>query len=254
MIDPSHLLEMTVYSKLISETSSVIMSDVRIVYALAILYFLYKHIPQYYYDTIISYMYSIDESFIVIPSHKKTYHVGGYSTSKEIIKIKYSHRFKAIHHFLLHNCSKKFSQLYEIMEIDDVCKDYSHTEQVDYILMPFHNKKELICPLKNIYLEITVSIDNSSDEKSEKTKKTVQSYKQYSCKISCPGNNPTVLHEFIEECINEHKIYIDKTTHKQIVFEYCKTEYDDNDKRVAKYIETPFVSNKYLDKNIFFPE
>jgi SpoVK/Ycf46/Vps4 family AAA+-type ATPase len=144
--------------------------------------------------------------------------------------------------------------MYEIMEIDDVCKDYSHTENVDFILMPFHNKKELICPIKNIYLEISVSLDDNSDEKNEKTKKTAQSYKQYSCKISTPGSNAVVLQEFIDECIKEHKEYTDKTTHKQLVFEYSKTEYDDNDKRVAKYIETPFVSNKYLDKNIFFPE
>ena len=254
MIDPAHILEMSIYSKLINETSATVMSDARLLYVIAILYFLYKNIPQQYYDEIASFMTKTEESFIVIPSHKKTYHVGGYSVSKEITKIKYSPRFKAIHHFLLHTCKKKFSQMYEIMEIDDVCKDYSHTEHVDFILMPFHNKKELICPEKNIYLEITVSSDDNSDEKNEKVKKTAQSYKQYSCKISTPGNNPTVLQEFIDECIKEHEFYVDKTTHKQVVFEYSKTEYDDNDKRVAKYIETPFVSNKFLDKNIFFPE
>jgi len=254
MIDPSHLMEMTIYSKLINETSNIIMSDVRILYTLAFLYFLYKNVPQNYYDNIMAYIHTVEESFIVIPSHKKTYHVGGYSVSKEITKIKYSPRFKAIHHFLLHTCSKMFSQMYEIMEIDDVCKDYSHTEQLDFILMPFHNKKELICPIKNIYLEISVSTDDTSEEKNEKVKKTAQSYKQYSCKISTPGSNPSILQEFIDDCVRGYKEYVDKNTYKQVVFEYSKTEYDDNDKRVAKYIETPFVSNKYLDKNIFFPE
>jgi len=252
MLDPTQLIEMTIYSKLISEISGKLTSDIRIVSIIAIVYFLYKHIPDTYYSLFFSYINNPTESFIIIPSHKKLYHVGGFAT-KEITKLKYSHRFKALHHFLLHICKVKFMQLYEIMEIMDACKEYSHTESEEYILMPYQNKKVQICSELNIWLEITVSTE-SNDDKDDKAKKTSQSYKQYLCKISTPGNNTDVLHQFLERCIEQHNTYLKKNTNKQYIFEYSKTEYDDNDRKVAKYIETPFKSNKHLMKNIFFPE
>jgi hypothetical protein len=252
MIEPTQLLEMTIYSKIIGEISGKITSDIRIVIAISIVYFLYKHIPETYYTKFLSYINNKTESFIVIPSHKKTYHISGY-TSKEVTKLKYSHRFKALHYYLLHTCKVKFTQLYEIMEIADNCKEYSHTELEEYILMPYQNNKVQICPKLNIYLEISVSVE-SNDDKDDKAKKSSQSYKQYLCKISTPGTNTSVLHEFLENCIEEHNTYLKKNTSKQYIFEYSKTEYDDNDRKVAKYVETPFVSNKHLTKNIFFPE
>jgi hypothetical protein len=213
---------------------------------------LYKNIPETYYLQLFSYINNTTESFIVIPSHKKTYHIAGYNT-KEVTKLKYSHRFKALHHFLLNTCKVKFMQLYEIMEIMDACKEYSHTELEEYILMPYQNKKVQICSNLNIWLEINVSVE-SNEDKDDKPKKTSQSYKQYLCKISTPGNNSDVLQQFLEKCIDEHNAYLKKTTNKQYIFEYNKTEYDDDDRKVAKYTETPFKSNKHLMKNIFFPE
>lgn len=252
MIDPTQLIEMTIYSKLISEVLGKVTSDIRIVFIVSVVYFLYKNIPDTYYSLFYSYIKNTTESFIVIPSHKKTYYISGYNT-KEVTKLKYSHRFKALHHFLLNNCKVKFMQLYEIMEITDACKEYSHTELEEYILMPYQNKKVQICPILNIWLEITISTE-SNEDKDDKPKKTSQSYKQYLCKISTPGNNTDVLHKFLEKCIDEHNAYLKKNTNKQYIFEYSKTEYDDNDRKVAKYIETPFKSNKHLMKNIFFPE
>jgi hypothetical protein len=252
MLDPTQLLEMTIYSKIIGEISGKITSDIRIVIAISIAYFLYKHIPETYYTRFLSYINDKTESFIVIPSHKKTYYIAGY-TSKEVTKLKYSHRFKALHHYLLHTCKVKFNELYEIMEITDNCKEYSHTELEEYVLMPYQNKKVQICAELNIHLEITVSVE-SNEDKDDKPKKTAQSYKQYLCKISTPGSNTSVLQTFLERCIEEHNTYLKKNTSKQYIFEYSKTEYDDNDRKVAKYIETPFKSNKHLDKNIFFPE
>lgn len=252
MIDPIQLIEMTLYSKLMTEFSNSIIGDIRIVFFISVLYLLYKNVPETYYEEFFSYINNRTECFIVIPSHKKSYHIGVYA-SKEIIKIKYSHRFKALHHYLLHTCKVKFTQLYEIMEIMDACKEYSHAELEEYILMPYQNKKVLICPNWNIYLEIKVSTE-PNDDKDEKTKQTSQSYKQYLCKISTPGTNSDVLHHFLEKCIKEHNVFLKKNTNTQYIFEYSKTEYDDNDRKVAKYIETPFVSNKHLTKNIFFPE
>jgi len=253
MLDPTQLIEMTIYSKLIGEVSGKITSDIRIVIAISIAYFFYKNIPENYYTQFYSYINNTSESFIVIPSHKKTYYISGY-TSKEVTKLKYSHRFKALHYYLLNTCKVKFMQLYEIMEIVDNCKEYSHNELEEYILMPYQNKKVHICPELNIYLEITVSTTESSEDKDEKQKKMSQSYKQYLCKISTPGNNTEVLHKFLDKCIDEHNAYLKKNTNNQCIFEYSKTEYDDNDRKVAKYIETPFTSNKLLNKNIFFPE
>lgn len=253
MIDPNQLIEMTIYSKLISEVSGKLTSDIRIVCIIAIVYFLYKNIPDSYYIVLYSYIKNTEESFIIIPSHKKVYHVNGYN-QKEITKIKYSYRFKALHHFLLNNCRVKFMHLYEIMEITDACKEYSHTELEEYILMPYQNTKVQICTNLNIWLEINVLSPDSNEDKDEKTKKTSQSYKQYLCKISTPGNNSDVLHKFLKKCIDEHNVYLKKNSNKQYIFEYSKTEYDDNDRKVAKYLETPFKSNKHLMKNIFFPE
>ena len=252
MLDPTQLIEMTIYSKIIGEVSGRITSDIRIVCIVSIIYFLYKNIPETYYTQLYSYINNTSESFIVIPSHKKTYYIAGY-TAKEVTKLKYSHRFKALHYYLLNSCKVKFTQLYEIMEIMDACKEYSHNELEEYILMPYQNKKVHICPELNIYLEITVTTE-SSDDKDDKQKKTSQSYKQYLCKISTPGTNTDVLHKFLDKCIDEHNTYLKKNTSKQCIFEYSKTEYDDNDRKVAKYIETPFTSNKILTKNIFFPE
>ena len=42
MLDPTQLIEMTIYSKLISEVSGKLTSDIRIVCLLSIVYFLYK--------------------------------------------------------------------------------------------------------------------------------------------------------------------------------------------------------------------
>ena len=252
MMDPVQLIEMTMYSKLITEITSTILVDIRIVSIITVLLFLYKNIPEKYYEQFFSYIKNNNESFIVIPSHKKTYYLNGYST-KEITKLKYSHRFKALHYYLLHICSVEFMEMYEIMEIMDACKEYSHNELEEYILMPYQNKKVQICPKLNIYLEITVSTE-ANDDKEDKTKKTIQSYKQYLCKISTPGKNPSILHEFLDRCIEQHKKYLKTNENRQCIFEYSKTEYDDNDRKVAKYIETPFVSNKHLTKNIFFPE
>ena len=253
MLDYTQIIEMTIYSKLIGELSGRITSDIRIVVVISIAYFLYKNIPETYYAKLLSYIKNTTESFIEIPSHKKVYYVTAYPTSKEIIKLKYSPRFKALHHYLLHTCKVQFTELYEVMEIADNCKDYSHTELEEYILMPYQNKKVKICSDSNIYLEITISSE-SNEDKDNKSKKMSVSYKQYLCKISTPGRNTDVLHKFLEKCIEEHNVYLKKNTSKQYIFEYSKTDYDENDRKVAKYIETPFISNKHLAKNIFFPE
>ena len=251
MIDPTHLLEMTIYSKLINEMSGFIINDIRILSVVVIWYLLYKHIPDKYYKTLFSYLEDKNECFIIIPSHKKVYHIAGFNT-KEITKQKYSFRFKALHHFLLNNCSLQFPQLYEIMEITDTCKEYSHTEQEEYVLMPYQNTKVKICSEMNIYLELSVTNDKN-DDGDEKVKKTPQCYKQYLCKLTTPTNNIKILNDFLDKCIAEHKRYIQQNANKQYIFEYLKTEYDDNDRKAAKYIETPFKSNKHLTKNIFFP-
>jgi len=251
MIEPTQLVEMTIYSKLINEMSGIIINDRRIMFVIIALFLLYKHVPDKYYKHLFC-EENKNESFIIIPSHKKVYHIGGFTT-KEITKQKYSFRFKALHHFLLHNCQLDFPQLYEIMEVIDSCKEYSHTEQEEYILMPYQNQKVKICSKNDIYLELSVANDKN-DDGDEKAKKTPQCYKQYLCKLTTPTNNIKIINDFLDKCIEEHKNYIKKNANKQYIFEYLKTEYDDSDRKVAKYVETHFTSNKHLTKNIFFPE
>jgi AAA+ superfamily predicted ATPase len=197
-------------------------------------------------------MQPANECSIMIPTHKKSYFVSGYA-SKEIVKIKYSNRFKALHYFLSHNCKAQFPKLCEVMEITDACREYSHAESEDYILLPYQNTKTLICPEKNIHLELTVCVDNSADNEDKKTKNN-QTYKQYSCILSTPGNDPIALHNFLDECIKTYNEKMNINDNSQRIFEYVKTEYDSNDRKVATYNETPFISNKHLTKNIFFPE
>jgi hypothetical protein len=252
MIDPSHILEMTIYSKIISDITPLVVKDIRIVILLSLCYAIYHYIPAKYLKQFFYFSNSVNESFIVISSHKKSYFINGFA-SKEIIKIKYSNRFKALHYYLLCNCKLKFPQLCEVMEIVDTCKEYSYSESEEYILLPYQNNKLLLCPNRNIYLELTVQSENTAD-KDDTTKKNSQTYKQYSCILSTPGDNPTVLHEFLDECMKLYNQKIHATENKQLIFEYVKTEFDTDERRVAKYIETPFVSNKYLLKNIFFPE
>jgi len=255
MIDPTSFIEMALYTKLLNEVSTAISKNNLVLFVFITLYGIYKYIPTHFYLQISYYFANMNESFIIIPSHENTYHIStGFTTTKEVIRLKYSKRFKALNYYLLHLCKINIPQLQEIMEIEDnKTGTYSHSQQEEYVLMPYQNKKICICEKRNITLEITVMTKDSNDD-TEKTKKTSLSYKKYLYKLSTPGNSPHVLHDFIEECIQSHSEYIKKTTDKQCIFEYIKTEYDDNENKCARYIETLFKSNKFLDKNIFFPE
>jgi hypothetical protein len=252
MIDPVNLLEMTVYSKIISEVSPLIINDVRIMITIILSYLLYNYFPKKYYEYLFSFAHNLNESFIIIPSHKKTYHINGISM-KEIVKIKYSNRFKALQYLLLHNCKTTFPQLHEVMEIVDNCKEYSHTELEEYILMPYQNTKVLICPDRNIYLELTITTENI-DTNETSTKKHTQMPKQYACKIFTPYNNISVLHEFLDECIQSYEESKTSDGKHQSIFEYRKTEFDDDYSTVAKYVETRYNSKKHIMKNIIIPD
>ena len=255
MFDHSSFIEMALYTKLLSEFSNIASKNNIFLFVLVAVYGIYKYTPNYFYLNMVSYFTNMDESFIIIPSHENSYHIStGYTTSKEVIRIKHSQRFKALNYYLLHLCKISIPQLQEIMEIEDnKNSSYSHSQVEEYILMPYQNKKICICDKRNITLEISIISKDSVDE-NEKSKKTSHSYKKYLYKLSTSGNDPMVLHDFLEECTTAHNEYIKKITDKQYIFEYTKTEYDDNDNKCARYIETVFKSNKYLDKNIFFPE
>lgn len=202
------------------------------------LYVIYKIIPTRYYENLLEKVKG-EESYIILESHRKKYYTNGYP-SKEIVKISYSERFKGLHHYLLHNCGECFPHVYEIMEILEK-NHYSDIEE--YILIPYENKKVNINKRRNISIEMSKKKIDGEVLNNE-----------YMCKISTPEKNPKVLYEFLEECIESYNEYKRKRNNKQSIYEYIKSENDEDGNRVAKYKEVSFISNKHLTRNIYFPE
>lgn len=240
MLEPFQLLEMTMYTNILSKMSERASKDMGIEIILVMLvYVLYKIIPVRYYENLHEKIGG-EESYIIIESHRKKYYTNGYPI-RESVKVSYSERFKALHHYLLHNCEESFPHVYEIMEILEKSSQYNHIEE--YILIPYENKKVKINKKRNISVEMSKKkIDGEGLDN------------EYKCKISTNGLNPKVLYEFLEECISGYNEYKRKRNNVQSIYEYSKSEQDEDGNRTAKYNEVPFISNKHLKTNIYFPE
>ena len=251
-LDPTHLIEAAIYSKLINELSEVFKNnniDMRYIFLLMFLFYVISKtsIVNNVTQLIIR---NSKMSSLTIPSHKKKYTIHGF-TQKEIVKVIYSEKFKAITHFLTKNKNKEISCFNEVIKI---AMDYYYDEEkIEFIMLPEYNQNILICEKDNIYLEIIIQYEEKEDEKSngEKTKKIID--KNYVYKISIPEKNKyAILEDFVTKCIIEYKNDTLFTENKQMIFEYLRSHRDDENRTKLYFREFPFKSNKFLDKNIFF--
>ena len=249
MIDPLQIIQVSLYTKILNEFSTKIKLNHSTILWLIFFYFLYQlwcmPMIQEKAKQCINHYYIYNISSLTVQGHRKVYNTG-FAGSKQIIHILYSEKFRAITHYLLSHSMKKIYNFKESLKLEfDI---YGNEESTDYILMPEYNQKILLCPIHNIYIEISIHEENSTDEK-EKSK---NHYIIHSYKLSIPEKNKyQVLNDFVSNCVNTYNTdVVDKKT--QMIFEYNGTYKDDYDKIKLQYHEYPFKSNKLLDKNIYF--
>lgn len=255
-VDPLQIIQVTLYSKIINEfTNSANMGTSHIV-LLAFIYFLYKLLNTedakvWLLDTI-NYSRNKSECYITIPYHKRNLTQQSFGVAKENIHISYSNRFHALNYYLEKHAPENISQMVEILrrEFKNV---YYDSEVIDYVLLPVQNQKIEICKELGILFEIIVEqelSEESGDDK--KQKKTNINAKNYIYRISKQGKeNYPILKKFIDDCVLDFENETINKTQQQI-FEFIKSEKDEDDKSRLSYRTTDFISNKHLDKNIFF--
>jgi hypothetical protein len=251
-LDPVHLIEAAIYSKLINELSEVFKNrniDIRYIFVSIFLFYLITRINVL--DNVKNLIHSNNKiSSLTIPGHKKKYTLGGFG-QKEVVKVVYSEKFKAITHYLVKNKNKDISSFNEVIKIATTY--YEEEEKIEFIMLPEYNQKILICEKDKIYLEIVIQYEEKEYEKKdgEKPKKIVD--KNYVYKIFIPENNKYfALEDFIKNCVNEYEFDTVFAKNKQMIFEYLRSHKDEDDRNKLYFREFPFKSNKYLDKNIFF--
>lgn len=229
-----HLVEYTLYSKIIAEVSPQIPQHLLI--AIGILFIVYKYIPEN-----ITLFDNTDESSIIIPFHTKTYTF----LANKITKTTYSQRFIAVNYYLKTHAEEIFSMV-EVMNFEN--SGYYDDSKTEYILSPSQNQKFLICPKEEIYLETIVNVNQ--EEKSNEKEKSVQT-KKYTYKLSKRGRtNLHVLTEFLERCVKRYidEVESDKT---QMIYEFERSRNDEDEQVSLSFKESPFHSNKTFS-NIFF--
>ena len=125
-LDPTHLIEAAIYSKLINELSEVLKNskiDIRYIFVSIFLFYLITRINVL--DNIKHLIHRNNKiSSLTIPAHKKKYTLAGFC-QKEVVKVVYSEKFKAITHFLVKNKNKDISSFNEIIKI---AADYYYDE------------------------------------------------------------------------------------------------------------------------------
>ena len=232
-----HLIEYTVYSKVIAEISPKIPPQLFIV--LAIAFFIYKHLPTNF--SILRLYDNADESSIIIPFHTRTYMCGMSKVSKTI----YSQRFLAINLYMKSH-SKNIRSFVEVMNSESM--SYFDEHKGEYILLPSQNQKFLLCPKEEIYLETIVS---HTPEENHKEKDKVETTKHYTYKLSKKGKkNLSILTRFLEECVKTHVEEIDKDK-TQMIYEFDGSKKDEDNELSLSFKASPFRSNKTFS-NIFF--
>lgn len=254
-MDTLHLLQFSIYSKLIQEfTFDKTWLENPIVILLIILFSLYKIIPYpYIYSTQIFlydyFQWNRLESVVIIPYHNKTYAIYG---GKSIVKTHYSERFLAINHYL--KTSPQLSNIVEVMNFDN--SKYEYDINAEFILVPNNYDKIRICHKDDIWFEvIQEQLDNSGDDSQNEDKKRSSQQrvqqKNYTYRLSKSGRyNIHILQNFIENCIKVYKKANEKED--QMIYEYTKYNIDDESDRICmKFQSSPFFSNKTF-ANIFF--
>jgi len=209
-------------------------------------YYLSKQLLiQHWIDKYIQYLFnnlhSSDECSITIPYHTKTY---CYSATNKQTKTIYSERFLAINHYIKTHV-KQISSLLELMNFDNTA--YSNDLSSDFMLLPIHQEKVLICPKNKIYVEMIVEKWHDEENKDSSQKTT----KKYTYKLSKRNNDSMpVLTTFLERCVAS---YLESLNGKneQMIYEYERSKKDEDEKVSLVFKEMPFRSNKSFS-NIFF--
>jgi hypothetical protein len=209
-------------------------------------------IPPDFSEKIYDFFYEIkdnNQSCIIVPTHKKSYFSGSFSQTKEIKRNLFSHRFRGINAYLLKYKKDDISKFIESVRFE--WDEYSESKN-NYILLPYNNTKLKICDKNDIYFEVVVQETQSDDQNAITKILTKSSDKTYIYKLTKHGKGQTdIIEKFISNCIEEYKAETqNKKEHS--AFEYMKSQKDEDDKIQMVYTKTPFKSNKFLDKNIFY--
>jgi len=265
-MDPLHILQITLYSKIFNELATKIDMNINNLFIIGLLYLVFKLMNTEKIQEYISGLLLISkESSLTIPQHKQISYTYMYGL-KETTKTVHSIKFDSLTHFLINFNSRQVSNVTEIIYNPSHPLERDNTKQQDeFIYLPTQNQKFLICKKNNIYIEIIItepekeSKDNNSsrnnnnnnNSSSNNTNKSLN--KNYAYKLSTPElNKLRILEQFIDSCIIEYEkeININKTP----IFEYTKTEQDEDGRGKSVYKQFNFKSNKHLDKNIFFED
>ena len=190
-----------------------------------------------------------NESYIIIPYHKMTYKTaGGYAGAKELTRVIYSDKFHAINHYLSNHMTQNIDKMVESMK--HVPVGYYDDEKTDYMMVPAKKQKILLDAQHKIYFEITIDKDDSqNDDKNSKTEFSDKQSKYIYRLFKEGAGHYKELNAFLEKCISAYEKSTDDATPK--IFEYLKSEQDDDDRTRLFFQQYHFHSNKHLDKNVF---
>jgi hypothetical protein len=255
-VDPIQIIQVTLYSKIINEfTSNVNQGTLHIVLLTAV-FFLYKLLNnddvQIWLQETIHYSRSKSECYITIPYHKRNLTQQSFGVAKENVHISYSNRFHALNYYLEKHAPENISQMVEILK-REFKNAYYDSEVIDYVLLPVQNQKIEISKELGIFFEIVVEQEHPEETGDDKKqKKTNINAKNYIYRISKQGKeNYSMLKKFLDDCVLEFENETINKTEQQI-FEFIKSEKDEEDNTRLSFRATDFKSNKHLDKNIFF--
>ena len=192
------------------------------------------------YDIILSYIKGNNNYISINISSHEVPVIKGYSNAV-ITKIIYSKTFLAILHFLSKNKELKIDSLSEILTNNSELNlpkydNYGNRIQNDndYMFIPINNKKIVISNKDkvDIYCEF-LNLENKNDDaddKSSKDKKNISKKNNFMITLLIKklyNNNISILQDFIEECINDYDIHLNKHNEindKQYIYEYKNCE------------------------------
>ena len=252
-IDPVQILQVQLYSKLMTDlipqvvltnTNMIFFTLCIVVYNTIQFEFIRKKISDVY-DSYVTH----NESYIIIPYHKMTYKTGGgYAGAKELTRVIYSDKFHAINHYLSNHMTQNIDKMVESMK--HVPVGFYDDEKNEYMMVPAKKQKILLDAEHKIYFEITIDKDDSKNDDKDYNKEYADKQPKYIYRLFKEGaGHYKELNAFLEKCITAYEKSTDDATPK--IFEYTKSEKDDDDRTRLFFQQYHFHSNKHLDKNVF---
>lgn len=249
-IDPTQILEVTLYSKIANEAMSLAGQNNNYIYLMLAFFVIYKcsklkYLVEPWFER---WFRREDEAVIIIPQHKRIFTMVSGGQTRETVQQLYSDRFRAMNYYLEKHHPENINKMIEISRRET--KSIWDSETVDYLLLPMNNEKMLINRDLGVFFEISITEEYKDGD--DKKAKDVASYKNYTYKFSKRGPNSfQPLNQFIDDCVTQYKNEI-LNKKEQSIFEYIKYKRDEDDRCDLVFRKYPFRSNKYLDKNIFF--